>query len=111
MNACLMFLPQLNGKTLTTVEGLAGPDGALHPVQAAMVDHHASQCGFCTPGIVVSLAAGQIAGEDEPRPPAFGQPVPLHRLRADPARGRGRGRQAGAGLARAGSGRRPAQAP
>ena len=38
LNACLLFLPQLNGKTLTTVEGLAGPDGALHPVQEAMVD-------------------------------------------------------------------------
>jgi xanthine dehydrogenase small subunit len=63
MNACLMFLPQLNGKTLTTVEGLTGPDGALHPVQAAMIDHHGSQCGFCTPGIVVSLAAGQVSGE------------------------------------------------
>ena len=63
MNACVMFLPQLNGKTLTTVEGLAGPDGALHPVQEAMIEHHGSQCGFCTPGIVVSLAAGQIAGE------------------------------------------------
>ncbi len=63
MNACLLFLPQLNGKTLTTVEGLAGPDGTLHPVQAAMVAQHASQCGFCTPGIAVSLAAGQIAGE------------------------------------------------
>ncbi len=63
LNACVMFLPQLNGKTLTTVEGLSGPGGALHPVQAAMIEHHASQCGFCTPGIAVSLAAGQIARE------------------------------------------------
>ena len=52
-------------QAVTTVEGLAGPDGSLHPVQEAMIDHHGSQCGFCTPGIVVSLAAGQIAGEDD----------------------------------------------
>ena len=65
MNACVMFLPQLNGKTLTTIEGLADPDGTLHPVQEAMIEHHGSQCGFCTPGIVVSLAAGQIAGETD----------------------------------------------
>jgi xanthine dehydrogenase small subunit len=63
LNACILFLPQLNGKSLTTVEGLAAPDGSLHPVQEAMVEHHGSQCGFCTPGIVVSLAAGQITGE------------------------------------------------
>ena len=61
LNACILFLPQLHGKAVRTVEGLA--DGsALHPVQAAMVDHHASQCGFCTPGIVVSLAVGQAQG-------------------------------------------------
>jgi len=65
LNACLLFLPQLDGKALTTVEGLAAPDGSLHPVQEAMVEHHGSQCGFCTPGIVVSLAAGQIAGETD----------------------------------------------
>ncbi|OIP83710.1 MAG: xanthine dehydrogenase small subunit [Rhodobacterales bacterium CG2_30_65_12] len=65
LNACLLFLPQIDGKALTTVEGLAAPDGSLHPVQEAMVAHHASQCGFCTPGIVVSLAAGQISGETD----------------------------------------------
>ena len=65
LNACLLFLPQLHGKALTTVEGLAAPDGHLHPVQEAMVEHHGSQCGFCTPGIVVSLAAGQINGETD----------------------------------------------
>ncbi len=65
VNACLMFLPQLNGRTLTTVEGLAGPGGALHPVQQALIDHHGSQCGFCTPGIAVSLAAGHVSGETD----------------------------------------------
>jgi len=57
VNACLMMLPQLHGKALRTVEGIAGPNGALHPVQQAMIDHHGSQCGFCTPGFIVSLAA------------------------------------------------------
>lgn len=65
LNACILFLPQLDGKSLTTIEGLSGPDGALHPVQEAMVEHHGSQCGFCTPGIVMSLAAGQVAGETD----------------------------------------------
>jgi xanthine dehydrogenase small subunit len=62
VNACILFLPQLHGKALRTVEGLAGPGGALHPVQQALVDHHGSQCGFCTPGIAVSLAAAHLAG-------------------------------------------------
>ncbi|SFC96967.1 xanthine dehydrogenase small subunit [Tropicimonas isoalkanivorans] len=56
LNACILFLPQLHGKAVRTVEGLTGPDGQLHPVQQAMIDQHGSQCGFCTPGIVVSLA-------------------------------------------------------
>ncbi|MCL4151355.1 UNVERIFIED_CONTAM: hypothetical protein GTU68_063444, partial [Idotea baltica] len=55
LNACIMLLPQLEGKHITTVEGLAAPDGTPHPVQTALVDHHGSQCGFCTPGIAVSL--------------------------------------------------------
>jgi xanthine dehydrogenase small subunit len=45
-----------------TVEGIAGPDGQMHPVQAAMVDHHGSQCGFCTPGFVVSMAVAHLNG-------------------------------------------------
>ncbi|MBC7156465.1 MAG: 2Fe-2S iron-sulfur cluster binding domain-containing protein, partial [Rhodobacteraceae bacterium] len=61
-NACILLLAQLHGRAVRTVEGIAGPDGALHPVQRAMVDHHASQCGFCTPGIVVSLAVGHLNG-------------------------------------------------
>lgn len=56
VNACIMFLPALDGKQLLTVEHLGGSTGPLHPVQQAMVDHHASQCGFCTPGFVMSLA-------------------------------------------------------
>ncbi|MBK5926797.1 xanthine dehydrogenase small subunit [Rhodobaculum claviforme] len=62
LNACILFLPQLAGKAIRTVEGIAAPDGTLHPVQAALVEHHGSQCGFCTPGIVVSLAVAHARG-------------------------------------------------
>ncbi len=55
VNACIQFLPTLDGKELITVESLS--DGNLHPVQQALVDEHASQCGFCTPGFVMSLFA------------------------------------------------------
>jgi xanthine dehydrogenase small subunit len=57
VNACIRFLPTLDGKALLTVEDLASRPGCLHPAQQAMVDCHASQCGFCTPGFVMSLAA------------------------------------------------------
>ncbi|MEM8729869.1 MAG: FAD binding domain-containing protein [Pseudomonadota bacterium] len=62
LNACILFLPQLDGKAVRTVEGLAGPDGALHPVQAAMVEHHGSQCGFCTPGFLTTMACAHLNG-------------------------------------------------
>ncbi|MDJ1007627.1 MAG: xanthine dehydrogenase small subunit [Paracoccaceae bacterium] len=62
LNACILFLPQLHGKAVRTVEGIAGPDGTLHPVQEAMVAHHGSQCGFCTPGFVVSMATAHLNG-------------------------------------------------
>lgn len=55
VNACIQLLPTLDGKALFTVEDLRQPDGKLHPVQQAMVDCHGSQCGFCTPGFVMSL--------------------------------------------------------
>ncbi len=55
VNACIVFLGAIDRRALLTVEGLAAPDGGLHPVQRAMVDHHASQCGFCTPGFVMTL--------------------------------------------------------
>ena len=62
VNACIMFAPMLDGRALFTVESL-GREGALHPVQQAMVDCHGSQCGFCTPGFVMSLYAAQRAGD------------------------------------------------
>ena len=55
LNACIQFVPTLDGKELVTVEDLLGD--TLHPVQRAMVEQHASQCGFCTPGFVMSLFA------------------------------------------------------
>jgi xanthine dehydrogenase small subunit len=65
VNSCLLFLPALDGKALFTVEDLA--DGTeLHPVQRAMIDKHASQCGFCTPGFVMSLWADYQTRETPP---------------------------------------------
>jgi xanthine dehydrogenase small subunit len=57
VNSCIRFVPTLDGKEVVTVESLRAPDGTLHPVQQAMVHAHASQCGFCTPGFVMSLFA------------------------------------------------------
>lgn len=54
VNACILLLGQIDGAELVTVEDLAS-NGSLHPVQAAMAENHGSQCGFCTPGIVMSL--------------------------------------------------------
>ncbi len=63
LNACILFLPQLHGKSVRTVEGLAAPDGTLHPVQSEMIENHGSQCGFCTPGFIMSMAAAHQNGE------------------------------------------------
>jgi xanthine dehydrogenase small subunit len=65
INSCIRFLPTIDGQELVTVESLAAADGTLHPVQQAMVDYHASQCGFCTPGFVMSLFALYL---NEPSP-------------------------------------------
>jgi xanthine dehydrogenase small subunit len=67
VNACILFVPALDGLQLLTVEHLAGPDGTPHPVQQAMVDHHGSQCGFCTPGFVMSIYALRTAIEKPDR--------------------------------------------
>ncbi len=55
VTACIRFVGSLDGCHVVTIEHLAAKDGRLHPVQQAMVDHHGSQCGFCTPGFVMSL--------------------------------------------------------
>ncbi len=92
VNACIQFVPTLDGKALFTVEDLRQPDGALHPVQQAMVDCHGSQCGFCTPGFVMSLWALYLEHQPRQTRPtdardsqrAHRQPLPLHRVSADP---------------------------
>lgn len=53
--SCLTFAVQANGQQVTTIEGLAGPDGRLSPLQQAMADNHGLQCGFCTPGMLITL--------------------------------------------------------
>ena len=57
VRACSMLALQAEGREVTTVEGLAAPDGTLHPLQDAFVECHALQCGFCTPGFLMSAAA------------------------------------------------------
>ena len=67
VNSCIRLLPTIDGQELVTVESLQAPDGRLHPVQQAMVDNHASQCGFCTPGFVMSLFALYLHDAAPPR--------------------------------------------
>jgi carbon-monoxide dehydrogenase small subunit len=57
VRSCLMLAVQADGAEVTTAEGLAAPDGTLHPVQQVMLDEFALQCGFCTPGVVMTFAA------------------------------------------------------
>jgi len=65
VRSCLMFVTGACGHEITTVEGLAGPDGSLHPVQQAFIDCHGLQCGFCTPGFLTTIAAF-LATEPDP---------------------------------------------
>ena len=71
MNACLLLAVMQDGAEITTIEGLAGPDGALHPLQDAFIEHDAFQCGYCTPGQICSgvalLAEGRARTEAEIR--------------------------------------------
>ncbi|MDY7578237.1 xanthine dehydrogenase small subunit [Herbaspirillum sp. RTI4] len=73
INSCIQFLPTLDGKALLTVEDVKQADGALHPVQQAMVECHGSQCGFCTPGFVMSLWALYLEQENAALPPSARQ--------------------------------------
>jgi len=65
MRSCLMFAVQADGSEVTTVEGIASEDGELSPAQAALRECHGLQCGFCTPGFVMSITA---LLRDKPRP-------------------------------------------
>jgi carbon-monoxide dehydrogenase small subunit len=57
VRSCILFAVQADGSEITTVEGLARPDGRLHPVQQAFRDNHGLQCGFCTPGMQMTITA------------------------------------------------------
>jgi aerobic carbon-monoxide dehydrogenase small subunit len=70
--SCLQLAVQADGQEITTVEGLGGPNGELHPVQQALHDSHAFQCGFCTPGFVMTTY-GMVAEK------AAGRPTPCSR--------------------------------
>lgn len=65
VRSCLMLAVQTDGSTITTVEGISAADGGLHRVQEAMRDAHGLQCGFCTPGVVMTLTA-LVDGETSP---------------------------------------------
>jgi aerobic carbon-monoxide dehydrogenase small subunit len=67
VRSCLLFAVQADGSDVTTVEGLSPTDGSLSPLQRAFADHHGLQCGFCTPGFLVSMTAFL---EENPRPSA-----------------------------------------
>ena len=65
VKACTILAVQADGATITTVEGLAAADGALHPMQAAFSAHHGLQCGFCTPGMIMAgIAIANRHGPD-----------------------------------------------
>jgi carbon-monoxide dehydrogenase small subunit len=57
VKSCMMLAVQADGAAVETVEGLAGPDGVLHPLQASFSAHHGLQCGYCTPGMLMSAKA------------------------------------------------------
>jgi xanthine dehydrogenase YagT iron-sulfur-binding subunit len=69
--ACMTLAVMVDAKSITTIEGLAGPDGQLHPVQAAFIEHDAFQCGYCTPGQIMSavacIAEGHAQSDDQVR--------------------------------------------
>ena len=64
LNACILLLGQVHGKAVRTIEGI-GVNGKLHPIQDAIIKNHGSQCGFCTPGIIMSLVAAQMNNEKD----------------------------------------------
>jgi len=67
INSCIALLPMFAGREIITVEGIGGGDKPLHPVQTAMVEHNGSQCGYCTPGFVVSMFEAYYRG-NRPEP-------------------------------------------
>jgi len=57
VNACLYPIPEIEGKNVLTIEGVAKPDGSLHPIQKAFIENNGVQCGFCTSGMIMSAKA------------------------------------------------------
>ena len=55
--SCTMLAVQANGADITTIEGMASPDGTLHPMQQAFMDNHGLQCGYCTPGMIMAATS------------------------------------------------------
>lgn len=89
-NSCLLLAVTLDGCGVTTVEGLAGPDGALHPLQRAFIEHDAFQCGYCTPGQLCSAvgALREAAAGDPSHVTASGPPAGPAALTAEEIRER-----------------------
>lgn len=65
VNACLYPIPEVEGKNVLTIEGIARPDGSLHPIQKAFIENNGVQCGFCTSGMIMSAKA---LLEENPKP-------------------------------------------
>ena len=78
INSCIRFAHSVQGQAVFTVEGLRKSDGSLHPCQQAMVDQHGSQCGFCTPGFIMSLFA--MYERHVPKGTAITRETALHQL-------------------------------
>ena len=84
VKSCSILAMQAEGADIMTIEGVAKPDGTLHPMQAAFKEHHGLQCGFCTPGMVmnaIDFAKHHPNPSEQADPRGAGrQPVPLHGL-------------------------------
>ena len=100
-SACIVLAAQCDGAAITTAAGLLGDDGEPNPLQRSFHEHHAAQCGFCTPGMLMCASAMLADGDhaDPRRDPrgAARQPLPLHRLPAHRRRDRGRRSRDGRG--------------
>ena len=86
VKSCTVLAQQADGREVTTIEGLA-PDGELHPLQRAFVEHHGLQCGFCTPGVILTaadlLSRDRRPSDDDDPPRVARQPLPLHGVPGD----------------------------
>jgi aerobic carbon-monoxide dehydrogenase small subunit len=65
VKSCTVLAAQADGTSITTIEGLAEPDGTMHPVQRAFHEHHGLQCGYCTPGMVMAIVSLLAEGDED----------------------------------------------